>query len=180
MNSRLIMRSILGLFLLAVFTGSALRAQSSSAAKPVLQPAPHALQVLKVESSEIKLPPAFEMAIYENTLDQVKKTGIFQEVYRDGDRRAGNATGLATLRADVVGFKQGSAMARQVTTVAGKTSIKIHMEVVQPDGKVLLTKDLEGKVRFFGENMRATFDLSKSIARALKDNFQKPPSDKKT
>jgi len=32
----------------------------------------------------------------------------------------------------------------------------------------------KGKVRFFGENMRATFDLSKSIAKALKENFQKP------
>lgn len=174
------MRSILGMIFLAFGGAAAMRAQSSSAAKPVRQPAPHAIQVVKIESSEIKLPPAFEMAIYENTLDQVKKTGIFEEIYRDGDRRAGNASGLVTLRADVLGFKKGSAMARQVTTVAGKTSIKIHMQIVQPDGKVLLEKDVEGKVRFFGENMRATLNLGKSIARVLKENFEKPAAGKKT
>jgi hypothetical protein len=178
MNPRLIARAVLSLLLAACF-GSPLRGQSSSGTKPARQPAPHALQVTKIASSEIKLPPAFEMAIYEYTLEEIKKTGIFQEIYRDGDRRASSASGLVTLRADVRGFKKGSAMARQVTTVSGKTSIKVHMEVVQPDGKVLLTKDLEGKVRFFGENMRATFDLGKGIAHTLKDNFEKPaPSSK--
>ena len=180
MTQRLIGRSIAALLVLAFTVVTAVHAQSTSLAKPVRQPAPHAIQVLKIDSSEIKLPPAFEMAIYENTLERIRKTGLFDEVYRDGDRRASNASGLVTLRADVVGFKKGSAMARQVTTVSGKTSIKIHMQIVQPDGKVLLEKDLEGKVRFFGENMRATLDLSKSIARALQDNFQKASPDKKT
>src|SRR5262249_57920021 len=166
MNPRPSARIILGLLVLG-FLSSPLLGQSSSATKPVRQPAPHALQVLKIASSEIKLPPAFEMAIYEYTLEEIKKTGIFQEIYRDGDRRASNATGLVTLRADVRGFKKGSARARQVTTVSGKTSIKVHMEVVQPDGKILLAKDLEGKVRFFGENMRATFDLGKGMAHTL-------------
>ena len=91
-----------------------LAAQTTSPAKPALKPAPHAIQILKIESSEIKLPPAFQMAIYEHALDEIKKTALFQEIYRDGDRRAGSATDLVTLRTDVTGFKQGSAMARQV------------------------------------------------------------------
>lgn len=171
MTFRLVARlTIIALALVAV---APLGAQTSPA-KPVLKPAPHAIQVLQIGSSEIKLPPAFQMAIYEHALEEIKKTALFQEIYRDGDKRAGSATDLVTLRTDVTGFKKGSAMARQVTTVAGKTSIKVHIEVVKGDGSVIAQKDVEGKVRFFGENMRATFDLSKSIAKALKENFQKP------
>jgi hypothetical protein len=168
------MRIFLSILLLAGIAGVAASGQTASSAKPVRQPAPHAIQILKIESTEIKLPPAFQMAIYEDALSEVKKTGIFDEIYRDGDRRAANATDRVILHTDVRGFKQGSARERQVITVAGKTSIKVHMQVVDPDGKVLLEKDIEGKVRFFGENMRATYDLAKSIARTLKDNFQKP------
>jgi len=178
MSPRQMTRFILGL-VLGTFAATAIHAQGSTA-KPVKQPAPHAIQLAKIESSEIKLPPAFEMAIYEHALDEIKKTALFDQIYRDGDRRAASVTGLVTLRTDVRGFKQGSAMARQVTTVAGKTSIKVHMVLAQADGKVLLEKDLEGKVRFFGENMRATFDLAKGMARTLKDNFQKPATTSKS
>jgi len=173
MSTGLIARTTATLLLFGL-AGCTAYAQSASPAKPVLQPAPHAIQVLQIESSEIKLPPAFQMAIYEHSLDEIKKTALFQEIYRDGDRRASGATDLVTLKTDVTGFKKGSAMARQVTTVAGKTSIKVHIEVVKGDGTVLAQKDVEGKVRFFGENMRATFDLSKAIAKALKENFKKP------
>jgi hypothetical protein len=158
------------LLMLIAGAGAAVQAQD----KPVRQPAPHAIQILKIESSEIKLPPAFQMAIYEYALEQVKKTGLFAEIYRDGDSRAASAADRVVLHTDVRGFKKGSAMQRQVITVAGKTSIKVHMQLVNQDGKVLLEKDIEGKVRFMGENMRATFDLAKKIAHTLKDNFQKP------
>jgi hypothetical protein len=165
-------KSVRALFSLLLIAGAA---ASSAVAqdKPVRQPAPHAIQILKIESSEIKLPPAFQMAIYEEALAEVKKTGIFAEIYRDGDSRAASTSDRVVLHTDVRGFKKGSAMERQVITVAGKTSIKVHMQVVNQDGKVLLEKDIEGKVRFLGENMRATFDLAKKIAHTLKDNFQK-------
>lgn len=173
-----VVRVALGISFGLAFLISTARCQTSASPPSVRRPAPHAIQVLKIESAEIKLPPAFQMAIYENALSEIKKTGIFEEIYRDGDRRAAAATDRVTLRTDVRGFKKGSAMERQVITVAGKTSIKVHVEVVNLEGKVLVEKDLEGKVRFFGENMRATFDLAKAIARTLKDNFQKPAAAK--
>jgi hypothetical protein len=172
MNQRLI--AVLTPVVLSLIAAAPLRAQSTSPAKPAPQPAPHAIQVLKIVSSEIKLPPAFQMAIYEHALEEIKKTGLFQEIYRDGDRRASGATDLVTLRTDVRGFKKGSAMERQVLTVAGTTEIKVHMEVAKSDGTVIAQKEVEGKVHFFGENMRATFNLSKSMAKALKESFQKP------
>jgi len=169
MTTRKSIRALFSLLLIAG-AGAVVRAQD----KPVRQPAPHAIQILKIESSEIKLPPAFQMAIYERALEEVKKTGIFAEIYRDGDGRAAGAADHVILHTDVRGFTKGSARERQVITVAGKTSIKVHMQLVNQDGKVLLEKDIEGKVRFMGENMRATFDLAKKIAHTLKDNFQKP------
>src|SRR5215813_10565403 len=111
MTPRLIARTTAIALFLAFSTGTAGRAQSTAPAKPALKPAPHAIQVLKIESSEIKLPPAFHMAIYEHALDEIKKTGLFQEIYRDGDKRASGANDLVTLRTDVTGFKKGSAMA---------------------------------------------------------------------
>jgi hypothetical protein len=92
-------------------------------------------------------------------------------VYRDGDRRAPNAPDLIVLHSTVRGFKAGSERARRVTTVAGATSITIHCEFKNTDGKVLLEKDVNGKVWFFGGNLRATYDFAKKTARVAHDNF---------
>ena len=60
-------------------------------------------------------------------------------------------------------FKPGSQKEREVTTVAGATSIKVKVQFTSREGKVLLEKDVEGKVRFYGENLRATYDLAKKV-----------------
>ncbi len=130
-----------------------------------------AIQVLKAESTEVKLPPDFEMALYENLISEVVKTGKFQHVYRDGDTAAAEAPDLVLLRLTLLGFKEGSARARQVTTVAGATSIKVHAQFVTRNGQTLLERDIEGKVRFFGENLRATYNLSKAVAKVVRENF---------
>jgi c-di-AMP phosphodiesterase-like protein len=48
------------------------------------------------------------------------------------------------------------------------------MQVEGRDGHVLLDQDLQGKVRFFGGNLRATFDLSKKVAKIVSQNLQTP------
>jgi hypothetical protein len=60
---------------------------------------------------------------------------------------------------------------REVTTVAGATSIKMKIQFSSRDGKILLEKDVEGKVRFYGENLRATSDLAKKVAAVVKETF---------
>jgi hypothetical protein len=62
-------------------------------------------------------------------------------------------------------------MLRQVTTVAGATSITIHCVFSDKEGKSLLESDVKGKVRFFGGNLRATYDFAKKTARIAHDNF---------
>jgi len=58
--------------------------------------------------------------------------------------------------------------------VAGATSITIHCEFKSTDGKVLREKDVNGKVWFFGSNLRATYDFAKKTARVAHDNFNSP------
>jgi len=129
-----------------------------------------AIQVMMIQSDEIKLPSEFQIALYENLIRQLGKQG-FSQVYRDGDTKAANTSDLVVLHSTVNKFKQGSEMARQVTTVAGATSITIHCKFTKPDGTVLLESDVNGKVRFFGGNLRATHDFAKKAARLTSKNF---------
>jgi len=128
-----------------------------------------AIQILRVESDEVKLPPEFQLALYENLIEEVRKTGKFERVYRDGERGAEAVPDLLTLRSIVRGFKEGSARARQVTTVAGATSIKVRVQIAARDGRMLVDRDAEGKVRFFGENLRATYNFAKAVAKILRE-----------
>jgi hypothetical protein len=153
--------------LLAILSTSPLVAQVS---KPVKIKA-SSVQVKMIESDEIKLPAEFQISLYENLILQLQKKGGFQHVYRDGDRNAANAPDLVILHSVVRGFKHGSEMARQVTTVAGATSISIHCQFTNPDGKSLLEQDVKGKVWFFGGNLRATSDFAKKAAHVAHENF---------
>src|SRR5215470_19631772 len=84
-----------------------------------------AIQVVMVQSDEIKLPAEFQAALYENLIRQLEKKG-FAHVYRDNDRDAANVADLVVLRSVVRGFKAGSERKREVTTFAGATSITVH------------------------------------------------------
>jgi hypothetical protein len=130
-----------------------------------------AIQVEMIESDEIKLPAEFQISLYENLLRQLEKRGGFQHVYRDGDRNAANAADLVVLHSVVRGFKAGSERARQVTTVKGATSVSIRCRFTSPDGKSLLEQDVNGKVRFFGGNLKATNDFAKKAAQVAHEHF---------
>jgi hypothetical protein len=145
-------------------------AASPLSAQPVKAKA-SAIQVEMIHSDEIKLPAEFQISLYENLVRQLEKQGGFEHVYRDGDRRAASAPDLVVLHSTVRGFKAGSERTRRVTTVAGATSVTIHCEFKNADGKVLLEQDVNGKVWFFGGNLRATYDFAKKTARVAHDNF---------
>jgi hypothetical protein len=129
-----------------------------------------AIQVVMVQSDEIKLPAEFQVALYENLVRQLEKSG-FTHVYRDDDRKTANVADLVVLHSIVRGFKAGSERARQVTTFAGATSITVHCSFTTRDGQVLLERDVNGKVRFFGGNLRATHDFAKKASQVAQQNF---------
>jgi hypothetical protein len=80
----------------------------------------------------------------------------------------------ADSRESVGKTKAGSERARQVTTVSGATSITVHCQFTSPDGTSLLERDVNGKVRFFGGNLRATYDFAKKAANVAHENFSSP------
>ncbi len=130
-----------------------------------------AIKVEMVQSEGIKLPAEFQVALYENLIQQLNKKGGFAQVLRDGDRNAGNIPDLLVMRSTVTSFKKGSERKRQVTTVAGATSMTVRCQFRDSSGHVLLERDIDGKVRFFGGNLKATYDFAKKAARVAHDNF---------
>ena len=158
---------VCGLGITIFFAGAFLRAQEKQPAKMKAA----AIKVTMVESDEIKLPAEFQVSLYEDLIQQLQKKGGFQHVYRDGDRNATDAADLVILHSTVHGFKEGSERLRQVTTVAGATSISVHCQFTDKDGKTLLESDIRGNVRFFGANLRATYDFAKKAAQLAHQNF---------
>jgi hypothetical protein len=162
---------------IALISSFAFAMRAHAMPRPADNPAPvtpihaSAIQVEPIQADEVKLPAEFQMAMYEHVVEEIGKTNRFQHVYRDGDHDAASAPDLVTLHCTVTGFKQGSAEERQVTSVAGKTSIKVHLVFTDKDGKTLFNNDVEGKVQFFGENLRATYNFSKRVATVVKTDF---------
>lgn len=130
-----------------------------------------AISAMMVESDEITLPAEFQISLYENLIEQLQKKSGFQHVYREGDRASVDAPKLVILHSTVRGFKKGSEMARDVTTVSGETTIRVHCEFTDKDGQLLLARDIQGKVRFFGGNLKATSDFAKKAAGVAHENF---------
>jgi len=143
---------------------------AQDAPKPVKIKA-SAIQVDMIHSDEIKLPEEFQVSMYEDLIRQLQKKGGFAHVYREGDRNAASVPDLVILRSNVTGFKEGSQRKREVTTVAGETEIKIHCVFSDKDGKTLLEADVTGKVRFFGGNLRATYDFAKATTKIAREHF---------
>ncbi|HXH48350.1 MAG TPA: hypothetical protein VNM47_03170 [Terriglobia bacterium] len=127
-----------------------------------------ALQIELAKSNDIAMSPEFRVAIYENLIEEITKASGFQHVYRSGDRRANDAPDLLTLRTTVEDFKRGSEKKRQVTTVAGWTIIKTEVQLVAKNGNTLMDRRVEGKVRLFGGNLKATGDLARKVARLIR------------
>jgi hypothetical protein len=155
------------LFTLMVWFAPPLHAQE----KPAFKIKASAIKVEMIQSDEIKLPAEFQVALYENLIRQLEKKSGFTHVYREGDRNGANVADMVVLRGTVRGFKEGSQRKREVTTVAGATSITIHCQFTDSQGKVLLERDIKGKVRFFGGNLKATYDFAKKATTLTRANF---------
>jgi hypothetical protein len=79
------------------------------------------VQVSKVDPGAVGLTPSFQVAIYENLLQELRKTRRFKGVLRDGEQKAANASDLLLLKTIVEKYTAGSETRRAVTTVTGAT-----------------------------------------------------------
>lgn len=136
-----------------------------------------AIEVEMIQPGEVSLPAEFQVALYEDLIQELQKTGGFSQVYRDGDRNAKDAPDLVILQITVTGFKEGSELKRDVTTVGGATSITVQCKFTDKDGTVLLERNIDGKVRLIGDNLKATDDFAKKAATLAQKRYSSGQTD---
>lgn len=134
------------------------------------------VQVDKVDAGDVNIESAFQIAIYENLLEELGKTKQFKQVFRDGDRDASAAPDLLILKIAVQKYSPGSETRRAVTTVSGATKINVRSQLCTRDGRVVLERVVNGNVRFFGSNLRATHNLARNVAKTIKESSLPDPS----
>jgi len=135
-----------------------------------------AIQIEAIDAGDVSIPAEFRLAIYERLIEKIRADGEFQKIFRSGDKDAKGSPDLVVLRTTVSRFKQGNQLQRELTTVTGGTTVDVTTTVTAPDGKVVLTNDLSGKVRFFGENLGVTNDMAKRIAKMVFASYGTSPA----
>jgi hypothetical protein len=133
-------------------------------------PTASAILVEPVDSGDVNIPAEFRLAIYEDLVEQIQASGIYARVFRSGDHRADNISGLVTLSTQVDRFKEGNQAEREIITVVGATKVRLNVKLSTRDGALLVDKQVEGKVRFFGENLDVIHDVAKRVTSLLRKN----------
>jgi hypothetical protein len=142
-------------------------AASSATREPKSTPA-SAILVEPINSGDVSIPAEFRLAIYETLVEKLEASGIYARVFRSGDRRANGIADIVTLNTEVEKFKAGNQPEREIITVMGSTEVKLDVKLSTRDGAILLEKEVEGKVRFFGENLGVIHDVAKRITDLLR------------
>ena len=128
------------------------------------------VQVERIDPGHLDLAHSFQVAIYENLLEELNKTKRFEYVLREGDSKASEIPELLILKTMVVKYTPGSETQRAVTTVSGATKLTVQSQLITRDGKIVLDRTVQGNVRFFGSNLRATHNLARNIAKMVKQS----------
>ena len=128
------------------------------------------VQVEQIDPGQMDVTPSFQVAIYENLLKELNKTKRFKQVLREGDSKAAGVPNLLILKTTVVKYTRGSETKRAVTTVSGATKLTVRSQLVTREGRIVLERTVNGNVRFFGSNLRATHNLARNIAKVINES----------
>lgn len=128
------------------------------------------VQVERIDPGHLDLAYSFQVAIYENLLEELSKTKRFKYVLREGDSNASGIPDLLILKTRVVKYTSGSETQRAVTTVSGATKLTVRSQLITRDGKIVLDRTVQGNVRFFGSNLRATHNLARNVAKVIRQS----------
>lgn len=128
------------------------------------------VQIDRIDPGATTLDPSFSDAIYENMLEELPKSKQFEHVFRSGDRSANDASSVLVLKTLVEKYSPGSETRRAVTTVAGATKLKVHIQLITQNGQVVLEHVVDGNVRFIGDNLGATNKVAHNAAKILKQS----------
>ena len=141
-----------------------------------LSPERWSVQVSKVNPGEVNMAASFQIAIYENLVDELNKTKRFEQVFRDADHRAAEIPNVLTLKTVVEKYTPGSETERAVTTVGGATKLAVRTQLCTADGKVVFERTINGNVRFIGSNLRATHNFAHNVAKLIQQSSLPEPS----
>ena len=134
------------------------------------------VQVMQIDRGDVNLEPSFQIAIYENLLNELGKIKRFKQVFRDGDRSAMNEANLLILKTTVEQYTPGGETRRAVTTVSGATKLSVRSQLCTRDVHIVLEHTVHGNVRFLGSNLRATHNLAHNVAKTIKQASMSEPS----
>jgi hypothetical protein len=126
------------------------------------------VEVNPIDAGGSRIAPEFKIAIYENLVTELNRAKQFSAVLRGGDSSANGVSNLLTLKTTVESYDPGSETKRAVTTVTGATKLRVRSQLCTKDGQVVLERVVNGNVRFFGGNLRATHNLARNVANAFK------------
>jgi hypothetical protein len=128
------------------------------------------VQVERIDPGHMDLAHSFQVAIYENLLEELNKTKRFKYVFREGDSNANGIPDLLILKTMVVKYTPGSETQRAVTTVSGATKLTVRSQLLTREGRIVLESTVNGNVRFFGSNLRATHNLARNVAKVIRQS----------
>jgi hypothetical protein len=128
------------------------------------------VQVKMIDPGDANIAASFQIGIYENLLDELSKTKRFKQVLRDAESSSNSAPDLLILRTTVEKYAAGSETKRAVTTVSGATKLTVRSQLCTRDGQILFDRSVRGKVLFMGNNMRATHNLARNVAKNIKES----------
>ena len=111
------------------------------------------------------VPPEFPVAEYEELIAQLTDSGLFANVWRQGDVR--KRPDALVLHVNVEAMKKGSARSRGLVPFTGATVIKSTITLVDASGQTAFQANVEGTKRMRGESLDATNSLAKKVRKEL-------------
>ena len=144
--------------------------QTAPKSSPEIHPSKPSAEVDLLTENVDGIPSAFPVAEYEELVSQLKESGLFETVSRQGDTRR-NA-GALVLHVNIEEFKKGSARSRGLVPFTGATVIKTNVTLVDLSGRTVFQQNIEGSKRLQGESLDATNSLAKKVRKEL----QKTPA----
>jgi hypothetical protein len=126
------------------------------------------VEVNQIDAGNSNIAPEFKIAIFENLVTELTKAKQFTAVLRSGDSSANGVSNLLILKTTVESYAPGSETRRAVITVTGATKLKVRSQLCTRNGQLVLERVVNGNVRFFGGNLRATHNLARNVVKAIK------------
>jgi hypothetical protein len=127
------------------------------------------VQVKMVDPGDVNIAGSpFQIATYENLLDELSKTKRFKQVLREGESTS--SPDLLILRTTVQKYKAGSETKRAVTTIGGATKLAVRTQLCTRDGQIVFERTVHGNVLFVGSDLRATHNLARNVAKTIKQS----------